>query len=90
MTSGAAHGQSEGTKASSDLPQRLHAPSVRATGPSALPLLTAEDLAARWQVPKQHVYRLARTEQIPTIRLGRYYRFRLDAIEAWEEKQPHV
>jgi excisionase family DNA binding protein len=47
-------------------------------------LLTAEQLAERWQVPKSHVYRLAREGKIPTVALGRYRRFRLDAIEAFE------
>lgn len=47
-------------------------------------LLTADQLAARWQVPKSHVYRLTREGVIPTVRLGRYYRYRLDAIEAFE------
>lgn len=47
-------------------------------------LLTAEQLADRWQVPPSHVYRLAREGKIPTVKLGRYYRFRPDLIEAWE------
>lgn len=47
-------------------------------------LLTAEQLADRWQVQKAHVYRLAREGRIPVVVLGRYYRFRLDAIEKWE------
>jgi excisionase family DNA binding protein len=47
-------------------------------------LLTADDLAERWQVPKRHVYRLTRDAKIPTVKLGRYYRYRLDAIEAFE------
>ncbi len=47
-------------------------------------LLTAEDLAARWQVPKAHVYRLGREGAVPMVKLGRYQRFRLDAIEAFE------
>lgn len=47
-------------------------------------LLTAEQLAERWQVPMSHVYRLAREGRIPVVKLGRYYRFRLDAIEAFE------
>jgi excisionase family DNA binding protein len=49
-------------------------------------LLTADDLAVRWQVPKSHVYRLARGARIPTVKLGRYYRFRLAAVEAFELK----
>jgi excisionase family DNA binding protein len=44
-------------------------------------------LADRWRVPKSQVYRLSREGQIPTVRLGRYYRYRLDAIEAWETAQ---
>jgi excisionase family DNA binding protein len=47
-------------------------------------LLTAEQLAERWQVRASHVYRLAREGAIPFVRLGRYVRFRLDAIEAFE------
>jgi excisionase family DNA binding protein len=50
-------------------------------------LLTAQQLAERWQVPTGHVYRLTRRGEIPTVRLGRYCRYRLDAIEAWEEGQ---
>jgi len=52
-----------------------------------MPLLTADDLAARWQVSKAHVYRLARNGEIPTVQIGRYYRFRIEAIEAWEISQ---
>lgn len=49
-------------------------------------LLTAEQLAERWQVPKSQVYRLTRDQAIPTVRLGRYYRYRLDAIEDFESR----
>ena len=47
-------------------------------------LLTAEDLAERWQVPSSHVYRLTRSGRLPAVKLGRYYRYRLDAIEHFE------
>ena len=47
-------------------------------------LLTADDLAARWQVKASHVYRLTREGHLPTVRLGRYYRYRLDALEEFE------
>jgi excisionase family DNA binding protein len=47
-------------------------------------LLTAEQLAERWQVPKAHVYELTRRGEIPVVKLGKYYRYRLDAIEAFE------
>lgn len=53
-------------------------------------LLTAEQLAERWQVNTSHVYRLAREARIPKVALGRYYRFRLDAIERFEVGEQHV
>ena len=48
-------------------------------------LLTADQLAERWQVPKSQIYRLAREGQIPTAQIGRYYRFKLAAVEAFED-----
>jgi excisionase family DNA binding protein len=48
-------------------------------------LLTAEQLAERWQVAPAHVYRLTRQGEIPAVKLGRYYRYRLDAIERRED-----
>jgi excisionase family DNA binding protein len=50
-------------------------------------LLTAEQVAERWQIPVSHCYRLAREGRIPSVRLGRYVRFRLDALEAFELQQ---
>jgi excisionase family DNA binding protein len=47
-------------------------------------LLTSEQLATRWQVSTQHVYRLARDGKLPTVSLGKYVRFRIDEIEAFE------
>lgn len=47
-------------------------------------LLTAEDVAARWQVAKAQVYRQAREGRLPSVKIGRYYRFRLSAIEDFE------
>jgi excisionase family DNA binding protein len=46
--------------------------------------ITAEQLAERWQVQTSHVYRLTRCGVIPAVKLGRYYRYRLDAIERFE------
>jgi excisionase family DNA binding protein len=34
-------------------------------------------------VPKSWVYARAREGSIPTVRLGRYYRFRPQALEEW-------
>ncbi len=47
-------------------------------------LLTAEQLSQRWHVPTSQVYRLTRDGAIPAVKLGRYYRYRVDAIEAFE------
>jgi excisionase family DNA binding protein len=68
--------------------QEAQGAAMEPRGLSAARLLTAEELAERWQVPKSHVYRLSRTGQIPLVRLGRYFRYRLDVIEAWE-KEPN-
>jgi excisionase family DNA binding protein len=47
-------------------------------------LLTADQLAKRWQVPRSQVYRLTRSGRLSPVRVGRYYRYRLEAIEAFE------
>lgn len=60
---------------------------VRTTNESRSRLLTAEQLAERWQCSKHAVYRQAREGRIPTIWLGRYPRFRQDSIDAWEREQ---
>lgn len=52
---------------------------------TASQLLTAEQLADRWQVTPGQVYRLAREGSLPVVRIGRYKRFRVDAILAWEQ-----
>lgn len=51
-------------------------------------LLSADELSARWGVPKSHVYRLARDRRLPdgaVVELGRYRRFRLEDIQRWEQ-----
>ena len=47
-------------------------------------LLTADDLAERWQVRPAQVYRLTREGCLPVVKIGRYCRYRLSAIEAFE------
>ena len=48
-------------------------------------LLTPDELAERWSVPKAQVYRLAREGQVPTVRLGRYVRFDPAAVADFEK-----
>jgi excisionase family DNA binding protein len=55
-----------------------------ATTNGAVRLLTADELAKRWQVPKAQVYRLSREGVVPTVRIGRYFRYSLAAVEAFE------
>jgi excisionase family DNA binding protein len=48
-------------------------------------LLTAEELARRWQIKPATVYALARKGTIPTVRFGpRLVRFRLVEVERFE------
>jgi len=63
----------------------MSAPSPPAPPPlTAGQLLTAGQVAARWQVPKSQIYRLTRAGSLPSVKLGKYYRYRLDAIEEFE------
>jgi excisionase family DNA binding protein len=50
-------------------------------------LLTAGDVAAILGVPKSWVYAQSREGRLPTVRLGRYYRYRRAAIAAWLAEQ---
>jgi predicted DNA-binding transcriptional regulator AlpA len=51
-------------------------------------LLDPDEVALRWGVTRAHVYRLAREKKLPkgvVVELGRYYRFRLRGLQAFEE-----
>lgn len=48
-------------------------------------ILTAEQLAERWQVKVQWIYSKTRSGELPKVPLpGKYVRFRLDVVEAFE------
>lgn len=49
-------------------------------------LLTADEVAELLGVPKTWVYEQSRSGRIPTITLGRYRRYRREAIEQWVER----
>jgi len=49
-------------------------------------LLTAEDVAARLRVTPAWVYAQTRQRRIPHLRLGRYVRYRPEAVDAWIEQ----
>jgi len=49
------------------------------------PLVTAREVADRLGVTTAWVYEQSRQGRIPTVTLGRYRRYRLQAIDAWVE-----
>ena len=53
-------------------------------------LLTASEVAELLGVPKSWVYEQSRTGRIPTVALGRYRRYRREAIEAWLREIEHA
>jgi excisionase family DNA binding protein len=56
---------------------------IATTHPPNNSLLTAAEVAELLGVPATWVYEQARRGRIPTVALGRYRRFRREAIEAW-------
>lgn len=50
-------------------------------------LLTAEEVAELLGVTTAWVYAQSRAGAIPTVKLGRYYRYRREAIDRWLESQ---
>jgi excisionase family DNA binding protein len=46
-------------------------------------LLTAEQVAKLLGVPRSWVYEQSRAVRLPTLQLGRYRRYRREAIDAW-------
>lgn len=58
------------------------APPIR----SACDLLTAEEVASLLRVTPAWVYAQTRKRQIPHLRLGRYVRYRREALENWIER----
>jgi excisionase family DNA binding protein len=50
-------------------------------------LLDADEVAAMLGVPKAWVYEQSRKGRIPTVMLGRYRRYRREAIEEWIREQ---
>lgn len=59
---------------------------VERAGEVASPTLwTAGEVAERLGVPTSWVYEQSRCGRIPTVTLGRYRRYRPEAIDAWIE-----
>jgi excisionase family DNA binding protein len=47
------------------------------------PLLNAEQAAELLNVPASWIMTEARADRLPHVRLGRYYRFDAEQLEAW-------
>jgi excisionase family DNA binding protein len=50
------------------------------------PLLSAEQVGELLGVPRSWVWEQSRKGRIPTVKLGRYRRYRREAIERWIEE----
>ena len=80
------------------MPSTSAEPVGRIAGPLRLagmsgPLLTAAEVADLLGVPKSWVYEQSRKGSIPTVTLGRYRRYRAEAISRWIEElegEPHA
>ena len=48
--------------------------------------MSADEVAELLGVPKSWVYEQSRQGRIPTVRLGRYRRYRREAIEQWVQQ----
>ena len=48
--------------------------------------MTADEVADFLGVPTSWVYEQSRLGRIPTVSLGRYRRYRLEAIEVWVDE----
>jgi len=48
-------------------------------------LLTAEELADRWQIKASTIYEWTRRGEIPAVKIGRLYRYRIEAVLDFEQ-----
>ena len=47
------------------------------------PLLTAEEAAAHLRIHVKTLQKMARNVQVPSLRIGKYWFFRLSALDEW-------
>ena len=47
------------------------------------PLLSTEEAAAHLRMHPKTLQRMAREGHVPSIRIGKYWHFRLSALDAW-------
>lgn len=46
-------------------------------------VLTIDELAAYLKIPKSTLYKLVRGGAVPCQKVGKYWRFHRDAVDAW-------
>jgi len=51
--------------------------------PEFEPILTAEEAAVHLRVHTKTLQKMARAGQVPGMRMGKYWRFHLSALDAW-------
>lgn len=51
------------------------------------PLLTADEAAEHLRIHVKTLQRLARERRVPCVRMGKYWRFRLSALDHWVAAQ---
>jgi excisionase family DNA binding protein len=47
------------------------------------PLLTAEEASEHLRIHVKTLQKMAREERVPCVRMGKYWLFRLSALDAW-------
>ena len=47
------------------------------------PLLTAEEAAEHLRIHVKTLQKMARQQRVPGVRMGKYWRFRLSALDEW-------
>jgi excisionase family DNA binding protein len=62
-------------------------PDETSRGASAERLLTADEVAALLSVPTSWVREATRSGYLPSVSLGRYRRYRLEAVGTWVREQ---
>jgi len=51
------------------------------------PLLSADEAAEHLRIHVKTLQKLARQKQVPSVRMGKYWRFRLSTLDAWVTDQ---
>jgi excisionase family DNA binding protein len=51
-------------------------------------VLTMDELSAYLKIPKSTLYKLVRDGNIPSVKIGRHWRFSSAAIDKWLQEAP--